>query len=87
MDEIAERGPPEEDAMEPRDEFGHPDPIATSRALERLAAHVLASGGLDDRTAGEITASCDQLSADRTNGENLDGPIDRLRELIARAKR
>lgn len=67
--------------------FDDPDPIATSRALERRAARILASGVLDDRTAGDITTACDQLAADRTNGENLDGSIDRLRELIARANR
>ena len=61
------------------------DPVATSRSLERAAARVLASVTLDDDTAGAIRTACEQLAADRTNGENLESSITRLRDLLARA--
>lgn len=60
------------------------DAVATGRALERAAERTLATADLDDRTAREIRTACQQLAADRANGENLDASIDRLRDLLAR---
>jgi hypothetical protein len=61
------------------------DPVATSRALERAAARVLSSATLDDRTADAIRTACEQLAADRTNGENLESSSRLLRDLLERA--
>jgi Cdc6-like AAA superfamily ATPase len=86
MDEIAHPVPAEgPDGTEQREQFDDHDPVAASRALERAAARMLTSGGLDARTAHDITTACEQLAADRTNGENLEGPINQLRELLERA--
>ena len=61
------------------------DPVATSRSLELAAERLLARAGVDDRRAREVRTACRQLAADRTNGEDLDDSIHRLRELLARA--
>lgn len=61
------------------------DPVATSRALERASERVLASATLDDHTADAIRTACEQLAADRTNGENLESSIRQLRDLLAHA--
>ena len=62
------------------------DPVATSRAVERAARRVLASEPLDDQDALDLKTACEQLAADRTNGENLDSSIRRLRVLLARSR-
>jgi len=82
MSDGADRRPAELDASDP--EPVGADIVAASRALERAAARILESAGLDRRSQLEIRSACEQLAADRTNGEALDGSMDRLRALVAR---
>jgi hypothetical protein len=80
----AERDPAELEASGLReDPAAGSDPVAASRALERAAERLLARSDLDERQALDVRSACEQLVADRTNGEALDDSMSRLREVLA----
>lgn len=83
MDDTGAHEPTPPDPAERRRESAE-DPVAASRAVERAAARLLTSNDLDEATRREIRVACEQLVADRTNGESLDGSTRRLRELLDR---
>jgi len=81
--DMTEGDPPELQGSDPCEEPVGTDAVATSRALARAAKRLLAADRLDDDEVGEIRVACEELAADRTNGENLDEPIQRVRDLLA----